>query len=181
MKGEGHMSISRTVACTVAFAALITSAAAAEPSAAAVTALLDRAQIEDMLVEYYSGLGAKRHDFGEYYVADGVLDVNGIVAQGQQPIEDLYKKIAANSPPRAGTFRMMLTNVKITVKGDTATADMLWTGVNSEKVTTPPQFVEQGREHDELVKRNGHWLFKHRVITSDGGLPAMFEKTYQKR
>jgi hypothetical protein len=71
--------------------------------------------------------------------------------------------------------------VKITVEGDTATADMLWTGVNSEKVTAAPQFVEQGREHDELVKRNGRWLFKHRVITSDGGLPAMFEKTYQKR
>lgn len=34
-------------------------------------------------------------------------------------------------------------------------ADMLWTGVNSEKVTAPPQFVEQGREHDDLVKRGG--------------------------
>jgi hypothetical protein len=175
------MSVSRNLAGTLAFAALATSAAAAEPSATAVTALLDRAQIEDLLVEYYSGLGAKRHDFGEYYVADGVLDVNGLVAQGQQPIEDLYKKIAANSPPRPGTFRMMLTNLKITVNGETATADVLWTGVNSEKVTAPPQFIEQGREHDELVKRGGRWLFKHRVITSDGGLPPMFEKTYQKR
>jgi hypothetical protein len=32
-----------------------------------------------------------------------------------------------------------------------------------------------------LVKRNGHWYFKHRIITSDGGLPPLFEKTYKKR
>jgi hypothetical protein len=31
------------------------------------------------------------------------------------------------------------------------------------------------------VKRDGHWYFKRRVITTDGGLPAMFEKTFQKR
>jgi hypothetical protein len=44
-----------------------------------------------------------------------------------------------------------------------------------------PQFAEQGREHDELLKRGGHWYFKHRIITSDGGLPPMLEKTYKKR
>jgi hypothetical protein len=48
-------------------------------------------------------------------------------------------------------------------------------------VNSSPQILEQGREHDELVKRDGRWYFKRRVITSDGGLPAMFEKTYQKR
>jgi len=76
---------------------------------------------------------------------------------------------------------MLLTNLKVTVNGDTATADAIWTGVNSADVKVAPQFIEQGREHDELVKKNGRWLFKHRLITSDGGLPPMFEKTYQKR
>jgi hypothetical protein len=157
------------------------SIALADSAATAVTALADRAQIEDMLVDYYGQLGAGRHDFGAFYVAEGVLDVNGIVAQGEKAIEDLYKKIAQGSPRRPGTFRMLLTNVKVAVKGDTATADSLWTGVNSEAVTAAPQFIEQGREHDELIKRDGRWLFKNRVITSDGGLPPMFEKTYKKR
>jgi ketosteroid isomerase-like protein len=143
--------------------------------------LLDRAQIEQMLVDYYAQLGAGRHDFGAYYVDDGTIDVNGLTAQGQKGIEELYKKVAAGTPRRPGTFRMLLTNLKITVNGDTATADAIWTGINSADVKSAPQFVEQGREHDELVKRNGRWLFKHRLITSDGGLPAMFEKTYQKR
>ena len=74
-----------------------------------------------------------------------------------------------------------LTNLKIVVNGESATADVVWTGVNSETVKSAPPFIEQGREHDELVKRSGRWYFKRRVITSDGGLPAMFEKTYKQR
>ena len=155
--------------------------AVAEQPVTTLATLLDRSQIEDLLVDYYGHLGSGGGDFGAFYVADGVLDVNGLIAQGQAPIEALYKKIAAGAPPRKGTFRMLLTNPRIVVSGDTATADVIWTGVNSETVSATPQFVEQGREHDELVKRNGHWYFKHRIITSDGGLPPLFEKTYKKR
>ena len=155
--------------------------ALAEYPATTLTTLLDRAQIEDLLVDYYGQLGGGHSDFGSYYVADGSLDVNGLVAQGQKPIEDLYKKIAEGSPHLRGTFHMLLTNPKIVVNGDSATADVVWTGVVSETVTAAPRFVEQGREHDELVKRAGRWYFKHRVITSDGGLPAMFEKSYKAR
>ena len=153
----------------------------AQPPPMSVTTLVDRAQIEDLLIEYYSHLGSERGAFGDYYVADGVLDVNGLVARGQAAIEQLYKEVREGTPRRPGTFRMLLTNPHIVVTGDTATADVIWTGVNSESVRSLPQILEQGREHDELVKRDGHWYFKHRVITTDGGLPAMFEKTYQKR
>jgi len=152
---------------------------AAEYPVTTLNTLLDRAQIEDLLVDYYGQLGSGGRDFSTYYVDDGVLDVNGTIAQGRKPIEDLYK--TAGSPARQGTFRMLLTNLKIVVNGTTATADVLWTGINSETVKSAPQLIEQGREHDELVKRNGRWLFKHRVITSDGGLPKAFEKNYKKR
>jgi hypothetical protein len=165
---------------------LVLSGAAATPAlaeypATTLATLLDRAQIQDMLVDYYAQLGSGRDDFGTFYVEDGVLDVNGLVAQGQKPIEELYKKIATGTPRHPGTFRMLLTNLKIVVDGSSAKADVIWTGVNSESVGAAPQFIEQGREHDELIKRAGRWYFKHRVISSDGGLPAMFEKTYKKR
>jgi len=143
--------------------------------------LLDRAQIEDLLVEYYGNLGGADRGFGSYYTADGVLDVNGIVAHGPKGIEDLYKRVAEGTPRPRGTFHMLLTNPHIVVNGDTATADVIWTGIESDTPKARPHFVEQGREHDELVKQNGRWYIKHRVITSDGGLPAMFEKTYKKR
>jgi hypothetical protein len=169
----------------LAAAALILAAfvvpAAAEYPVTTLNTLLDRAQIEDLLVDYYAQLGDGGHDFGTYYVEDGILDVNGTIAQGKKSIEDLYKSASTGSPQRKGTFRMLLTNLKIVVNGTNATADVIWTGVNSETVKSTPQFVEQGREHDELVKRNGKWLFKHRVITSDGGLPPVFEKNYKKR
>lgn len=171
----------RLLLASVAFAlvALAGSARAEQPPT--LTTLLDRAQIEDLLVDYYAQLGSGRHDFGAFYVEDGVLDVNGVVARGQQAIEDLYRKAAAGTPRRPGTFRMLLTNLKVVVNGDSATADALWTGVNSENVKAAPQLIEQGREHDELVKREGRWYFKHRVITADGGLPPTFESTYKPR
>ena len=105
----------------------------------------------------------------------------GSLRKAKHAIEELYQQVARGTPRRPGTFRMLLTNLKIVVNGDSATADAIWTGVNSESVKAPPQILEQGRERDALVKRDGHWYFKHRVITTDGGLPAMFEKTYQKR
>jgi hypothetical protein len=145
--------------------------------------LVDRAMIEDLLVDYYAQLGSGRHDFGAFFDPEGVIDVNGTVAKGQKAIEEVYRKAAEATPPRPGVFRMVLSNVRIVVKGNTATADAIWTGVHSAKVTDTPQFVEQGREHAELVKRNGRWLFKHRVISSDGGLDprSFFYKTYKPR
>ncbi len=156
-------------------------AARAEYPAVTLQTLLDRAQIEDMLVEYYGNLGGADRGFGSYYTADGVLDVNGIVGHGPQGIEELYKKIAEGSPRPRGTFHMLLTNPHIVVNGDKATADLIWTGIESDTVKSPPHFVEQGREHDELVKQGARWYIKYRVITSDAGLPKMFEKTYKKR
>jgi hypothetical protein len=153
----------------------------AEQPARTLATLIDKTQIEDMLVDYYAQLGKGGHDFGAFYIEDGVLDVNGFVAEGQKAIEDLYRKAAEGMAQRKGTFRMLLTNIKVVVDGGSATADAIWTGIISETVTATPQFVEQGREHDELVKRKGRWYFKRRVITTDGGLPPMFEKTYQPR
>ena len=155
--------------------------AAAEYPATTLSTLLDRAQIEDMLVDYYAKLGTGGSNFSAFYVEDAVLDVNGLVAKGKKPIEDLYKMAAEESPARKGTFRMLLTNLKIVVDGTSATADVIWTGINSETVKAVPQFVEQGREHDELLKRDGRWYFKRRVITSDGGLTGIFAKTYKPR
>jgi hypothetical protein len=170
------------VLVTVTAALLTASAAAlAESPPTTLATLIDRAQIEDLLVDYYGQLGGADRNLGTYYVEDGVLDVNGIVSRGRGPIEDLYKKLTEQAPRQPGKFHMLLTNPKIVVNGAAATADLIWTGVRSENPKATPQFVEQGREHDELVKRGGRWLFKYRVITSDGGLPPMFEKTYKER
>jgi hypothetical protein len=154
--------------------------AAESPKITAAT-LVERALIEDLLVEYYGQLGSDHHDFSYWFAPDGVLDVNGEVGQGKEGIERIYRDTAARSAGRKGTFRMLLSNVRISVNGTVATADMIWTGLNSESVTAPTTVVEQGREHDELVKLNGRWVFKHRWVTSDGGMNSDLLKTYKKR
>ncbi|HME37957.1 MAG TPA: nuclear transport factor 2 family protein [Steroidobacteraceae bacterium] len=155
--------------------------ALAEYPVTTLATLLDRVQIEDMLVEYYGNLGAGHRDFGSFYTEDGVLDVNGIESRGKKAIDDLYAKLEQPSPMPRGTLHMLLTNPVIRVDGDSATAEVVWTGIISDAVKAPPRLVEQGRERDELVKLGGHWFIKHRWITSDSGLPTMFEKTYKQR
>jgi SnoaL-like domain len=152
-------------------------AALAQQRPMTLAALIDRAQIEDMLVDYYEVLSAGSTHFDSYYTDDAVLDVNGIVSRGKGPIDDLYKTI----PKSKGTVHVLLTNPKIVVDGSSATADLIWTEVYSETHLAMPQIVEQGREHDELVKRGGRWYLKKRVVTNDGGLPATLEKYYKAR
>ena len=84
--------------CAVLALSILAAPVRAQDQSAALTALIDRAQIEDMLVDYYANLGGADRGFGSYYTADGVLDVNGIVARGKLGIEDLYKRTAAATP-----------------------------------------------------------------------------------
>ncbi len=151
-------------------------AALAEQPATTLQTLLDKQQIQDMLVDYYTHLGKGENDFGAYYLADGVIDVNGLKGQGETGIKDVYKKVGAGSTKLPGIFRMLLSNVVVVVNGNTAKAETLWTGINSATIEGAPKFVEQGTERDDLVKVNGHWLFKLRIITSNAGRQPMFEK-----
>jgi len=153
----------------------------ADQPATNLQTLLDKQQIQDMLVDYYAHLGKGENDFGAYYLPDGTIDVNGLKGQGEAAIKEVYKKISAGTPKRAGVFRMLLTNVLIVVNGNTARAETLWTGINSANIEAPPTFVEQGTEKDDLMKVNGHWLFKLRVITSNAGRQKMFEKINQDK
>jgi hypothetical protein len=144
--------------------------------------LLDRIQIEDLLIAYYAPLGGGHEDFAGFYTSDGVLDINGRVYHGKAGIVQAYKDAgAAQGPDFKGKFHMLLTNPRIVVTGSTATADAIWTGVASDTPSARPHLVEQGREHDELVKQGGRWLIRHRMITSDGGLPPFYAKTYKNR
>jgi hypothetical protein len=180
-RSGNHTHFSGTVAGIALAATLLVSMAPMQPAhaeqpATTLQTLLDKQQIQDMLVDYYAHLGKAESDFGAYYLPDGVIDVNGLKGQGESAIKDVYQKIGAGSTKLPGIFRMLLTNVVVVVNGNTAKAETLWTGINSATIEGPPKFVEQGTERDDLVKVNGHWLFKLRVITSNAGRQPMFEK-----
>ena len=147
--------------------------------------LADRIAIEDMVTRYYSHFGKQdaADDFGTFYTEDAVFDVNGIVSTGREAIEAFYTDTGddADAPAAQGTFHMMISNPVIDVNGDTATAQFMWTGVMNTAVDAPPQLLEQGREYDLLVKQDGQWRIKKRVVIADSGLPERYAATYRPR
>ncbi len=158
----------------------------------ALTRLQDRIAIEDLIVGYYEHLGSAE-GLGEYYTEDAVFDVNGVVLTGRQEIEGIYggpddaataesaAEPAESQAREQGVAHMLLSNPVIDVNGDTATARFIWTQIRNPDIKGPPVFVEQGREYDLLVKRDGRWLIQKRTVIADSGMPDMFDATYQPR
>lgn len=146
--------------------------------------LLDRIQVEDMLVRYYYDLSMGRaHEMSEYFTEDALLDVDGTIARGRKEIEKLYgggPARPAGSAPRPHNH-MMLTNPVIEIRGTTAHAHVIWTGITNKGVGQPPALYEQGREDTELKKVDGRWLISRRYISSDSGTPDRFDATFKQR
>ena len=147
--------------------------------------LADRVAIEDMVTRYYANFGKQdaADDFGAFYTEDAVFDVNGIVSAGREAIEAFYAASAeeADAPAAQGTFHMMISNPVIDVDGDTATAEFMWTGVINRGIQDPPELLEQGREYDLLVRQDGQWRIRKRVVIADSGLPERYMATYEPR
>jgi ketosteroid isomerase-like protein len=145
----------------------------------------DRIAIEDMVTRYYEnfGSGDAAEEFGTYYPEDAVFDVNGVVSTGREEIEGLYADMGeeGDAPATQGVFHMLISNPVIDVEGDTATARFKWTGVMNSAVEERPQLFEQGREYDLLVKQDGEWRIRKRVVIADSGLPERFKATYTPR
>ena len=190
---SGHETTTRRLARLVhivaAAAVVLLAPVSRSALAQQVTAetLLDRIQIEDLLTRYYYDLAqGESHALSDYFTEDALLDVDGTIAHGRAEIAKLYQRPdapAKKGQPQASRphNHMLLTNPVIEVKGTTAQAHVIWTGVKNDGVGKLPRLYEQGREDTELVKLNGKWLIKRRYISSDSGEPDRFDKTYKSR
>jgi len=146
--------------------------------------LLDRIQIEDMLLAYYYGFEVDEgHDWTAMYTDDAVLDINGKVYKGKKEIQGLYVNYDEISPEEnvPGKVHVLMTNPRIIVTGDTATAHMIYTEVMNDTVYLAPRLIEQGREDTKFRKIDGTWYITERLITQDGGLPPSYYDTYKPR
>ena len=174
----------RSILAAAAVLALA-SPALAHPARTTQANLLDRVQIEDLMVDYYQPFGqGHQEDLAAFFTQDGTIDVNGRVYSGRKGIAQAYKDAgAANSgnPTFKGKFIMLMNNPRIVVHGTTATADVIWTGIVSATPTDQPHFAEQGKDHDDLIKVKGQWMIRNRLITSTGGLAPFYQPTYKDR
>ena len=161
--------------------------------------LADKAAIEELLINYYSHFGgSENEDFAAYYTEDAIFDVNGIVLEGHEEIVGLYdgvvpsdgeqEQVEEAEPQEAtpageeGQFRMVVSNIRVDIDGDTAEAEMFWTGVMNSDPYERPNLAEQGREFDQFERQeDGSWLITHRVVIADSGIPEMYRETYVPR
>jgi len=156
-----------------------------------LTALVERAALEDLFNNYYSQFGPNgQHDFMSFFTADGRLEVNGLVANGYDEIKAMYVQAGAGGEEEApkaegavpeGVSEMMYTNLKIDLQGDRAVATLLWHSIKSDLLTSAPKVTEYGRERTELVKQDGRWFINKRVILSEGGMPEGLLTSYPKQ
>lgn len=137
--------------------------------------LIDRAEINDLLTHYYYNLGHGKADSFSTFYADGAELVLGPQSyKGKDGIENAYKAADKASPvhKNAFSFNVTLSNPLIIVRGDTATAQVIFTETIIDTEGAAPRLLAQGREYDNLVKINGRWLFKKRQIMAGTQSPA---------
>ena len=163
----------------------------AAPVSPELTALVDRAAIRDNINDYYGQFRKDGvQDFESFYTADAKLDVNGWVVTGREGIKGMYSQAGfigddENTPEAEGAVpkgigETLYTNMDIDLQGDKAVVNMIWLTLGAELLTSPPKVTEYGTEWDELVRQDGRWLFKNRIIRSEGGMPEASLETYPK-
>ena len=175
--------LSYAAVTTVAILLLTAPATAiAEDKIVTQETLLDRIQIEDMLIRYYVDISSgSGHNLAKNFTEDAVFDVNGMIASGREAIAKMYGGLDEENAHVGSRLHMLLNNPIISVDGDTAKVWAIWSGILNEDISKPPVMVDQGREYSELVKRDGRWYFKKRYITSDSNLPPVWKNTYKPR
>lgn len=136
--------------------------------------LLDRAEIGDMISRYYDNLGrGTAESYAAYYADDAELMLGSQTFKGKERITAAYRAAGGDgSRRRAFAFNVLLSNLVVDVRGDTARASMIFSEIITDKAGDPPRLLVQGREYDELVKRDGVWLFRKRQIVSGREVPA---------
>lgn len=121
-----------------------------------------------LLLERYIELNESR-DYKTYsglFARNGELVTRRGRATGPEAIHAMLEKnfgaaaASANSPLNGSLH--ILSNIKIEVTGDTATATSRWTllSPNDNQARVP----QAGSYSDRLVRENGEWKFQQRII-----------------
>jgi uncharacterized protein (TIGR02246 family) len=145
--------------------------------AAKVKRFEDMQQIADLLNEYGRALDTRDFKaYGSLFAKDGSWSGGlGTVSGGPQAIYDFMTSriggAGRGGQPTIGfgsTYHIM-SNFKIDVNGDTATATSRWTFVSAAR---GPGIQVAGRYEDRLVREDGVWKFKSRQAFNDVTAPA---------
>ena len=136
--------------------------------------LLDTEEIRNLLLDY--GITLDRRDLLAYsrlFAKQGSW-TGPFVGSATGPdaiLELLEEKLSPHVADSAGAHHLM-TNMRISVSGDRATAWSRWTYV-VPGLKREPTLLLSGHYDDELVREEGRWRFLARVVHGD--LPGVDE------
>jgi ketosteroid isomerase-like protein len=182
----GYRLMGKAMACAVLAGVLLGSHCwAADPQAE--HAWEDRAAIEHVWAKYAQALDTADADlYASLFTPDAYVEVDGKPYKGSEAIKGLIdgirQKLQIDKLPadahgrRFGPIRHLLSNLVVDLQGDRATSESYWTeiissGKNAQGIGNPPAVLKMGRYEDELVKKNGKWLFSRRIISGDLQMP----------
>lgn len=146
---------------------------AAKEAPLTAQALADRAQVENLLTRYYWNFGnSNSESFGEYYTPDAEFDLGKNTYKGVKAIEGMYAAVPKDVPQRSAfALNILISNMLVTMHGNTATARLVFTETITKKQGDTPEILTQGREFDNLVKLKGRWLISKRQVVGANGIP----------
>ncbi len=134
-----------------------------------VQTLIDRAQIQDLITRYYNNFGREdAENFADFYADDAELILGTRTYKGKNGILEAYGRAPGQAPrpprPPRYSFIVTISNPLIVVRGNTATAQMVFTEYEIEKQGDAPKVTTQGKEYSTFVKANGQWRYRTRQI-----------------
>ncbi|MBN8830833.1 MAG: nuclear transport factor 2 family protein [Sphingomonadales bacterium] len=155
-------------------AVLLASLGAALPVAAQRNEAADRAEIHALLMAYGATLDARDFEgFGKLFGTDGVYVAGGGREAKGPAAGEMMRQVFAANPDGVGepNFHLFYNEV-VTFDGPDrahATSMSLWMVPDEKK---RPIALLSGRYEDQLVRKDGKWLFARRVVKAITNGPA---------
>jgi hypothetical protein len=126
-------------------------------------ALEEKDAIREVLAEYCFRLdGGRYDDMAALFTEDGTWDTAFGAGRGRAAIAALARDIRAKAGDNRPRAIHLVTNIAITLNGDTAEVRSNWTTVQNSP--EGPKIGSGGAYADRMVKQNGAWLFRYRKI-----------------
>jgi uncharacterized protein (TIGR02246 family) len=126
-------------------------------------ALEEKDAIREVLALYCFALDDGRFaDMAALFTEDGTWHTAFGTATGRPAIADFAAGLRAHRSGPAPRAIHHVTNVVITLNGDSATVRSNWTTV--QNAPEGPKIGSGGAYDDDMVKMGGKWLFRYRTI-----------------
>jgi hypothetical protein len=135
----------------------------------------DRAAIKNLQARYMFALDWQDPvAYAATFAQDGTLVSAVAQAHGRAAIQQEVAKMRENDRAavakeglRPFSRRHVITDLVLKITGDHATGRAYWAGYNDDNPQRHPYVESYGHYEDELVKVDGHWLFKKRTIFNE--------------